>query len=626
MRMRNKLAAALILCAVSAFADNVPIVQWDIETGKLVPTPYNISLRRGESVNYEPRFVSYAVPMNLTGAVIDLRYWYTGQSGYYATTGSVMAATGRVHIAWYDALCPASNALNYEVRATVGTNVLARGYGALTILAGSTGQATNGTVYSSLTWATIQQTGGPAILADSATWLDTSNKAANATAGTTYTFGPTNAALNVYTGGTHVAIGTNPLPAWVVSSHDGFALQTNNFTGIVYSNPSAFYPSDNPSGYVTSAGASMTTQTVYDLSGAVVASSNLQDSAGVSNIVNGINAWTNGLEFGPHLNWVTNGGVIYGWTNGPDTNIIIVTDGGLSNSNPAAWGTYNWNDELTYMTNGIGTILGTSYPSEYTINLGLDPYRILRALPTTNYYGLGEASGTVHVAYAMIIPYIVTMIDTNGIYGERIKAGSVPASAINPADWAAATNNPTLDTLGGVTNTPAGIIGAGGVTGIVYFAGTTTYASNGISYVGTNGFCGGATNIIINGSTGSYDTVSRTLSATIPSYLSAVLSSNMLPLIVNQTCNVPYRTDAPQWEQQYSLIMTQATTLAFPLSTWITGRAYAVAVSLQTQGHQLTLDALSITNQATISTNRENLLIWSKGATHTNGLLRGAGW
>jgi len=176
MNMKNT-AAVLILSALSAFADNVPIVQWDIETGKLIPTPYNIQLRRGESVNYEPRFVSYAVPMNITGAVVDFRFWYSGQSGYYSTTGSVMAATGRVHIAWYDALCPASNALNYEVRATIGANVLARGYGSLTILTGSTGQATNGTVYTQLNWQTLNQLGGSAVLSNmmgsGSTWSGT---------------------------------------------------------------------------------------------------------------------------------------------------------------------------------------------------------------------------------------------------------------------------------------------------------------------------------------------------------------------------------------------------------------------------------------------------------------------
>lgn len=177
MSMKHTLAAVLILSALSAFADNVPIVQWDVETGKLVPKPYDISPRRGESVNYEPRFVSYAVPMNITGAVVDFRFWYSGQSGYYSTTGSVMAATGRVHIAWYDALCPASNALNYEVRATIGTNVLARGYGLLNILPGSTGQATNGTVYQSLNWNTLNQSGGSAVLSNQmgsgSTWSGT---------------------------------------------------------------------------------------------------------------------------------------------------------------------------------------------------------------------------------------------------------------------------------------------------------------------------------------------------------------------------------------------------------------------------------------------------------------------
>jgi hypothetical protein len=35
-------------------------------------------------------------------------------------------------------------------------------------------------------------------------------------------------------------------------------------------------------------------------------------------------------------------------------------------------------------------------------------------------------------------------------------------------------------------------VAAGGVTGIVYYAGTAAYASNGVAYVGTNSFGGGS--------------------------------------------------------------------------------------------------------------------------------------
>ena len=165
---------AMCAAAMVAVADVVPTVQWDVETGRLAPVPYTLSIRRGESANLQPRFLSYNSPMVLTGATVQLRYWYTGQAGYYATTGSLMAATGRVQIAWYDALCPASNALNYEVRCTIGTNVLARAYGPLNLLTGTSGTETNGQVRTSLDWGLLDQTGGTAVLSNQmgsgATW------------------------------------------------------------------------------------------------------------------------------------------------------------------------------------------------------------------------------------------------------------------------------------------------------------------------------------------------------------------------------------------------------------------------------------------------------------------------
>jgi hypothetical protein len=215
--MKRTLLFALLSMAAVAIADVVPTVQWDVETGRLIPAPYALSIRRGESANLEPRFLSYNTAMNLTGSVVQLRYWYTGQTGYYAATGSLMTATGRVHIAWYDALCPASNALNYEVRATLGTSVLARAYGPLNLLAGSGGTQTNGTVWDEINWATTDQLGGTAVLSNQlglgATWT-----------GSNWTFAASSTSENFATNAAFLSVSNAAINA---------------------------YPSSNPFNYVT---------------------------------------------------------------------------------------------------------------------------------------------------------------------------------------------------------------------------------------------------------------------------------------------------------------------------------------------------------------------------------------
>jgi hypothetical protein len=232
--MKRTLLFALLSMAAVAIADVVPTVQWDVETGRLIPAPYALSIRRGESANLEPRFLSYNTAMNLTGSVVQLRYWYTGQTGYYAATGSLMTATGRVHIAWYDALCPASNALNYEVRATLGTSVLARAYGPLSLLAGSSGTATNGQVYQAINWGLLDQTGGTAVLSNQlgsgATW--TGSNWTFASSGTSENFGTNAAFLSVSNAAINAYPSSNPSNYVTATITNGLA-STGYVAGVV---------------------------------------------------------------------------------------------------------------------------------------------------------------------------------------------------------------------------------------------------------------------------------------------------------------------------------------------------------------------------------------------------------
>ena len=153
--------ALLVFAAVTIRADIIPIVQWDIETGRMNPTPYNLSIRRGESVKLQPRFLTYNTPINLTNATIQMRYSLEfNSSSFYAVAGTTLSDTGRIQIAWNDALNPTNNFSAYEIRATSGTNILARAFGYLSFLGGMSGINTGLVALTPLNWATVSQSGG----------------------------------------------------------------------------------------------------------------------------------------------------------------------------------------------------------------------------------------------------------------------------------------------------------------------------------------------------------------------------------------------------------------------------------------------------------------------------------
>lgn len=140
MRTKVNLLAALILASAFVAAGQIPpVVKWDVETGKQTPTPQNLTIRRGESVNLQPRFLSYGAAISIpTNTAVEWRNGSTNTAQTYYLTNTVAnyvvaTDTGRVCIpfgAWCE---PASDVSRYEI-AISGT--LIRAYGTLTMLAG----------------------------------------------------------------------------------------------------------------------------------------------------------------------------------------------------------------------------------------------------------------------------------------------------------------------------------------------------------------------------------------------------------------------------------------------------------------------------------------------------------
>lgn len=163
--MKTRIMVVLLSLAGFVHADIVPPVRWDVETGRMEPRPYTLAIRRGENVKIEPRFLTYNVPMSLTNAAVEMRYSAAYNSAtFYSVFGTLQAETGRVQIAWSDALNPTNSSMVYEIRATVGTNVLARAFGSLYLLGGMVGLSTGLTARTSINWSTVAQSGGVAVL------------------------------------------------------------------------------------------------------------------------------------------------------------------------------------------------------------------------------------------------------------------------------------------------------------------------------------------------------------------------------------------------------------------------------------------------------------------------------
>jgi hypothetical protein len=96
----------LLLCVLCAsarvsLAQVIPL-RWDVETSR--PPSYGITLYRGESLNLEPRFLSYSEPLDLSDILsVEFRYRSADMAAetYYRIVGALHPSNaGRVRIPW----------------------------------------------------------------------------------------------------------------------------------------------------------------------------------------------------------------------------------------------------------------------------------------------------------------------------------------------------------------------------------------------------------------------------------------------------------------------------------------------------------------------------------------------
>jgi hypothetical protein len=104
-------------------------------------------------------------------------------------------------------------------------------------------------------------------------------------------------------------------------------------------------------------------------------------------------------------------------------------------------------------------------------------------------------------------------------------------------------------------------------------------------------------------------------------------SSNLLSLVANGTCSIPYNASAPASDQQFYLAATQASvTFKATVDNWPTNRGWAIPVGYF-NANETKWDAATIySNMATISTTKWNHLVFSRGYGQTNFTVTGAAW
>ena len=279
-----KTLLALILAATwagCAGAQLAPAIRWDVQAGVMIPQARELSIRRGESVNIEPRYVLYGTNMALTGASVEMRYatnW--DMSAHYSVTGSIIAAdTGRVRVAWTDANSPTWTSGYYEIRAYNSSQTMARAYGALRMLGGMAGVNSSLVARTSIDWSTVAQSNGRAVLSNhmgsGASWN-----------GTSWDF--VGSGISAATA-TDIAVAV--VAPWT-NQTAGYAS-----TAMVYAVSNAIptsptqvgaYPAGNPSGYVASAEATNIATAIVGPWTNQASSATLASLGGVTNTAAGI--------------------------------------------------------------------------------------------------------------------------------------------------------------------------------------------------------------------------------------------------------------------------------------------------------------------------------------------------
>ena len=116
------LVIGLLFAGCNARGDTpaaVARLRWDIETSR--PAPFVVDLYRGETVDLEPRYLSYGQPLPLVSVFeVVLRYRHDGMAPgtYHIAVGEVADAHGgRIRIRWTPVLETAANAYTFTVAA-----------------------------------------------------------------------------------------------------------------------------------------------------------------------------------------------------------------------------------------------------------------------------------------------------------------------------------------------------------------------------------------------------------------------------------------------------------------------------------------------------------------------------
>jgi len=165
------LSALFLMITSYCFSDNIPTVQWDIKAEK--PSPFNFSIRRGETRYYMPRFLNYGVPQDLTNASsLFLRYTPVGTPAgtWYHSLPIVVtnAGNGQLWFRWTPANESTGAVYNYEMAVTSsnGTSLTGTGTIELTPGIGQGGTGAPPVAVRNIDWMSTEQTGGRAVLSN----------------------------------------------------------------------------------------------------------------------------------------------------------------------------------------------------------------------------------------------------------------------------------------------------------------------------------------------------------------------------------------------------------------------------------------------------------------------------
>lgn len=125
------MASILMAAAIPALADIAPVISWQVDVAR--PSPFAISLRRGETVILQPSYTQGGIAKDLTGSdSAVLRYRASGGSSIYAITGAVYSATGGLARVRWD-VGATNGTYAYEIAVTSSNATLLRSSGTITV-------------------------------------------------------------------------------------------------------------------------------------------------------------------------------------------------------------------------------------------------------------------------------------------------------------------------------------------------------------------------------------------------------------------------------------------------------------------------------------------------------------